>query len=177
LAKKGDARAAADLYEQAAERGHPGAQLELGMLYKIGRRPITQDLAKARTWFSKAAPNNIAAAYEYGMLLDLGQGGDKNCKDAQRWLQRAAEGGMVSAMTALGDSLLRSCNGEKKPEAAAKWFRSAADKSSVAAQFSLGILYFNGDGVAKNPGEARKWFELAESKGHPSARFYLDRLK
>ena len=176
-AKKGDARSAADLYEQAAERGHPGAQLELGMLYKIGRRPITQDLAKARTWFAKAAPNNIAAAYEYGVLLDRGEGGDKNCKEAQRWLQRAAEGGMVGAMTALGDSLLRSCNGEKKPEAAAKWLRSAAEKSSVAAQFSLGILYFNGDGVAKNPGEARKWFELAESKGHPSARFYLDRLK
>lgn len=84
---------------------------------------------------------------------------------------------MVSAMTALGDSLLRSCNGEKKPEVAAKWLRSAAEKASVGAQFSLGILYFNGDGVAKNPGEARKWFELAESKGHPSARFYLDRLK
>jgi TPR repeat protein len=176
-AKKGDARGAADLYEQAAQRGHAGAQFELGMLYKIGRRPITQDLPKARTLLGKAAPNNTAAAYEYGMLLDQGQGGDKNCREAQRWLQRAAEGGMVGAMTALGDSLLRSCNGEKKPEAAAKWLRSAADKSSVAAQFSLGILYFNGDGVAKNPGEARKWLELAESKGHPSARFYLDRLK
>lgn len=176
-AKKGDARAAAELYEQAAEHGHRGAQYELGMLYKIGRRPITQNLPKARMWLGKAAPSNTAAAYEYGVLLDQGQGGDKNCREAQRWLQRAAEGGMVGAMTALGDSLLRSCNGEKKPEAAAKWLRSAADKSSVAAQFSLGILYFNGDGVAKNPGEARKWLELAESKGHPSARFYLDRLK
>jgi hypothetical protein len=176
-AKNGDARGAADLYERAAERGHPGAQLELGTLYKIGRRPITQDLGKARMWFSKAASKNIAGAYEYAMLLDRGEGGDKNCKEAQRWFLRAAEGGMVSAMTALGDSLLRSCNGERKPEAAAKWLRSAAENASVAAQFSLGLLYFNGDGVAKNPGEARKWLELAESKGHPSARFYLDRLK
>src|SRR5439155_686893 len=37
--KKGQVALAADLYGQAADTGHAGAQYELGLLYKIGRRP------------------------------------------------------------------------------------------------------------------------------------------
>jgi TPR repeat protein len=174
--KKGTIAVAADMFQQAADMGHPGAQYELALLYKVGRRPLPQDLPKARGLFGKAAAGNPAAAYEYGNMLQEGLGGEKNCKEAQRWLQRAAEAGMVDAMTALGEAMLHSCNGEKNPTGAARWLKAAAEQSNVSAQFSLGILYFNGDGVPKNPVEAKKWLGLAASKGHPSAKFYLDRL-
>jgi uncharacterized caspase-like protein len=174
--KKQQAGVAADLFQQAADLGNPGAQYELGHLYKIGRKPVNQDLAKARALFGKAAPHNLSAAYEYGSMLDKGLGGERNCKEGQRWLSKASEAGNVDAMYVLGESLLRACDGEKNAAAAAKWFRAAADKSSVNAQFSLGLLYFNGDGVPKSPADAKKWLELAASNGHPSARFYLDRL-
>jgi uncharacterized caspase-like protein len=176
--KRGDAKAALEQFEKAAEHGHGAAQYELAQLLKIGRPPARQDLPAARRWFGKAAEQgNTLAQYELGKAYIAGQGGEKNCQAAERWLRKAAGQAHVDAMLQLGWLFQRGCEGDRNPNEAAHWLKKAAAKGSRDAQFSLGVLYFNGEGIGKDPKEARKWLEAAAAQGHPSTRLYLDRLQ
>jgi TPR repeat protein len=176
-AKRGQPAAAVEAFEQAADKGHAPSQYELGLIFKTGRKPVEQDLPRARRLMQKAAEQgNPGALYEAAQMADRGLGGDKNCKDAEKWARKAAEKGSLEAAQLTGELNLKGCDGNKNPAEAARWLRKAADKGSRDAAFSLGVLYFNGDGVAKDTGEARQWLEAAAAKGHPSAKIYIDRL-
>jgi TPR repeat protein len=176
-AKRGQPAAAVEAFEQAADKGHAPSQYELGLIFKTGRKPVEQDLPRARRLLQKAAEQgNPGALYEAAQMADRGLGGDKNCKDAEKWARKAAEKGSLEAAQLTGELNLKGCDGNKNPAEAARWLRKAADKGSRDAAFSLGVLYFNGDGVAKDTGEARQWLEAAAAKGHPSAKIYIDRL-
>ncbi len=173
----GDLVSAAEAWGRAAEAGHAGAAYQLGLLLKIGRKPITQDLARALRLFVQAAePGNAAAQYEAAQMFSRGLGGPRNCAEATKWSQKAAEAGLPEAALLLGELHKAECAGARNPQEAARWYRVAADKGLPNAQFSLGVLYVNGDGVPKDIKEARKWLEAAASKGNTSAKFYLDRL-
>lgn len=173
----GNVAAAAEAFSRAAEGGHAGAGYEMGLLLKIGRKPMTQDLARAQRLFLQAAERgNLPAQYEVAQMLAQGVGVAKNCRQATKWAQKAAEAGSPDAAVLLGELNKVDCGGAKNPQEAARWFRVAADKGLASAQLSLGVLYMNGDGVAKDMQEARKWLTAAASKGNTSARFYLDRL-
>lgn len=176
--KRGDLKAALEQFEHAAEQGSAAAQCELGLLHKTGRPPARQDLEAARRWFGKAAEQgSVLAQYELGKLCAAGQGGPRNCREAQRSLQKAATSGHLDAMVQLAGLLQRGCDGDRNPAEAARWLKTAAAKGSRDAQFSLGVLYFSGEGVAKDPKEARRWFEAAAAQGHPSTKLYLARLE
>jgi len=176
-AKRGQLTAAVEAFEQAADKGHAPSQYELGLILKAGRKPVDQDLPRARRLMQKAAEQgNPAALFEAAQMADRGLGGDKNCKDAEKWARKAAEKGSPEAAQLAGELNLKTCDGNKNPAEAARWLRKAADKGSRDAAFSLGVLYFNGDGVGKDQGEAKRWLEAAASKGHPSAKIYIDRL-
>lgn len=176
-AKRGQLSAAVEAFDQAADKGHAPSQYELGMILKAGRKPVTQDLPRARRLLQKAAEQgNTAAQYEAAQMADRGLGGDKSCKEADKWARKAAEKGSLDAAVLLGELGVKGCDGEKNPKDAARWLRKAADQGSRDAAFSLGVLYFNGDGVGKDQGEAKRWLEAAAAKGHPSAKFYIDRL-
>jgi TPR repeat protein len=176
-AKRGQPAAAVEAFEQAADKGHAPSQYELGLILKTGRKPVEQDLPRARRLMQKAAEQgNPGALYEAAQMADRGLGGDKNCKDAEKWARKAAEKGSPEAAQLTGELNLKGCDGNKNPAEAARWLRKAADKGSRDAAFSLGVLYFNGDGVGKDTGEARRWLEAAATKGHPSAKIYIDRL-
>ncbi len=176
-AKRGQPAAAVEAFEQAADKGHAPSQYELGLILKTGRKPVEQDLPRARRLMQKAAEQgNPGALYEAAQMADRGLGGDKNCKDAEKWARKAAEKGSPEAAQLTGELNLKGCDGNKNPAEAARWLRKAADKGSRDAAFSLGVLYFNGDGVSKDTGEARRWLEAAATKGHPSAKIYIDRL-
>ena len=176
--KRGEAKQALEQFTLGAEQGHGGAQLNLGMLYKLGRSPAHQDLAAARRWFGKAAEQGISTAqYELGKLLAAGQGGPRNCREAVRWLQKAAQGQHIDAMVQVAGLVQRGCDGDKNPAEAARWLEIAAARGSRDAQFSLGVLYFNGEGVPKDMKEAKKWLEAAAAQGHPSTKLYLARIE
>lgn len=176
-AKRGQPVAAVEAFEPAADKGHAPSQYELGLILKTGRKPVEQDLPRARRLMQKAAEQgNPGALYEAAQMADRGLGGDKNCKDAEKWARKAAEKGSPEAAQLTGELNLKGCDGNKNPAEAARWLRKAADKGSRDAAFSLGVLYFNGDGVGKDTVEARQWLEAAAAKGHPSAKIYIDRL-
>jgi TPR repeat protein len=176
--KRNDAKAAFDQYATAAELGHAAAQLNLGLLFKLGRPPARQDLAAARKWFHKAAEQGqTVAQYELGKLLAAGQGGPKDCREAQRWLLKACASGHLDAMVQAAGLLQRGCDGDRNPVEAARWLKIAAGRGSRDAQFSLGVLYFNGEGVPQDPKEAARWLKAAAAQGHPSTKLYLARLE
>ena len=155
----------------------PSAAYEQAMQYKIGRKPVQQDLPRALKLFVDAANKGHAGAqYEAARAYADGTGTAKSCKDAIPWAQKAARAGSIEAAVLAGDLLRADCNGSRNLAESAKWYRIAADKEVPAAQFALGVLYLNGEGVAKDVGQARKWLSAAADKGNPSARFYLDRL-
>jgi TPR repeat protein len=173
----GNLVAAAEAFGRAAEGGHAKAAYELGLLLKIGRKPIAQDLPRSQRWFLQAAEqDNIPAQYEVAQMFAQGVGVARNCTQAMGWAHKAAEAGSLAAAVLLGELNVADCDGSKNPQEAARWFRVAADKGLANAQFSLGVLYMTGDGVPKDLKEARKWLTAAASKGNTTARFYLDRL-
>ncbi len=174
---KGDLAAAGEAFSLAADAGHPGAGYEMGLLLKIGRKPITQDLARAHQYFLKSAEQkNMMSQYELAQMFAQGVGAAKNCSQAAKWALKSAQAGSADAAVLLGELYRVDCDGPKNPKEAARWLRVAADQGVANAQFSLGVLYMNGDGVPKDPNEARKWLNAAAGKGNTSARFYLERI-
>jgi hypothetical protein len=173
----GNLFAAAEAFGRAAEGGHAEAAYELGLLLKIGRKPIAQDLPRSQRLFLQAAEQgNIPAQYEVAQMFAQGVGVARNCTQAIGWAHKAAEAGSPAAAVLLGELNIADCDGSRNPQEAARWFLVAADKGLANAQFSLGVLYMTGDGVPKDLKEARKWLTVAASNGNTTARFYLDRL-
>jgi TPR repeat protein len=173
----GNPVAAAEAFGRAAEGGHPEAAYEMGLLLKIGRKPIAQDLPRSQRLFLQAAEQgNVPAQYEVAQMFAQGVGVARNCTQAIGWAQKAAEAGSPAAAVLVGELYIADCDGSKNPQAAARWFRVAADKGLPNAQCSLGVLYMTGEGVAKDLKEARKWLNDAANKGNTTAQFYLRRL-
>jgi uncharacterized caspase-like protein len=174
---QGNLIAATESFEPAAKGGHQQAMYELGMLLKIGRKPIVQDLPKSQQFFLQAAQQDYAPAqYQVAQMFAQGIGTARDCEQASLWAHKAAEAGSIDAAVLFAELNMANCNGTKNSEIAAQWFRIAADKGLANAQFSLGLLYMTGDGVAKDVTEARKWLTSSASNGNATAQFYLRKL-
>lgn len=94
---KQDRKWAKYLYILAAEKGYMPAYRTAG-IYLKSEKP-----AKAFTYFKADAENgNIDSQHELGLCLIEGIGTSKNYKEAVLWLERAAYGGNISSMLALG---------------------------------------------------------------------------
>lgn len=172
----GDIGAAAAAFGRAAEAGHAGASYQMGLLLKTGRKPVTQDLPRARRMFQQAAEQGDVQA-QLELAQGFAHGPGANCGEANKWALKAAQGGSSDAAVLLGELYRVDCQGARRnPAEAARWLQQAADKGIAKAQFSLGVMYVNGDGVQKDLAQARKWLNAAAAKGIPSAKFYLDRL-
>ena len=76
-------------------------------------------------------------------------------------LQRAAEGGDVAAMFALGEALRDGREGRVLLEPALEWFRRAAERGHPAAMRMLGVAFRDGRGVARDLELAQDWLERA----------------
>jgi TPR repeat protein len=84
---------ARELYEKAAEKGHPAAINGLGHMYMAGDG-VPRDYARARALYEKAAAAGSAAAMtNLGLLYDRGLGVPRSHVMAFRWYERAAERG------------------------------------------------------------------------------------
>jgi len=161
---------------EAAERGSPEAQFQVGMAYATGRgRP--RDDAAAAGWFARAARGGHprGQAY-YGMSLYRGIGGSPDRAEGVKWLSRAAEAGEREAQSALGVAYYEGGGIEVNYLDAEKWWRQAAMQGAVDAQFNLGALYFEGRGVSRNEDEALKWLASAAEHGHPGAADLITKL-
>lgn len=77
-------------FREAAERGHPWAQLRLGLMYAAGRG-VPQNDAEAVKWYRKAAEQNLPLGQtNLGVMYLRGQGVPHDEVEAAAWFHKAA---------------------------------------------------------------------------------------
>ena len=152
---------------QAAMRGDPAAQVEVGARYAAGQG-VGRDLQQTFLWYGRAAAQGLGIAqYRFAALYERGLGTTRDAERARIWYARAAEQGNVKAMHNL--AVLNVSGGRSDYAAAAKWFTQAADFGLADSQVNLAILYQNGLGVPKDLKLAYKWLALAKRGGDQEA--------
>jgi TPR repeat protein len=119
---------ALQLLEAGVNYGHVISLTNLGLLYQN-----TQDYAKAREWYEKAAAKNDANAMVYlGLLYQNGKGGPQDYAKAREWYEKAAaKNDPISAVYAMYDLGSLYQNGWGVPQDYAKareWWEKAAAK-------------------------------------------------
>ena len=139
------------------------------------RALVAHDFSRARQlWLPLARAGSAEAAFQLGLLDDLGEGGPEDAAAAYRWFRRAAAAGDPAAQ--FNVAVMDDSGRGTAPDAsgAAEWYARAAVRGDRRAQYNLALLYSDGEGVPRNPELARAWFRLAASNGLPAAAERLD---
>jgi len=98
------------LFEQAAERGHLAAQLNLTRAYFRGYK-VKKNAKKAFYWATLAAKQNNHEAQCYlGEMYLNGRGTKKDTKKGVTWILKAKNQGYVTASNKWNDLLLSAVN-------------------------------------------------------------------
>lgn len=89
------------MWEEAAQKGDPQAQFNLGNMYYIGDS-IPQDYTKAFFWYENAALRGHAEAQSHlGNMYHLGQSVPRDLAKAREWWEKAAAQGEGQARSML----------------------------------------------------------------------------
>src|SRR3954471_14612153 len=129
------------------------------------------DYRKAfETWW-ELRYEDVAAMRNLGMMLRKGQGVEKNPKQAEEFLLRAARAGLPTAQADLADMLLKGEGGKPDLAAALPLLQAAAAAKHPVAQFQLGELYETGAPplVPQNLDVARQLYAAAAGRGVQAA--------
>ncbi len=156
------------LFRQSAEAGNAEAMFYMGLFYLNGWG-ASQDFARARSWFEKAAAGREARAMtNLGYLHEQGLGGfPQDAGAAVTWYRKAADAGDARGMANLGFMYESGRGGLPKDVGeAVKWYRKAADAGDAHGMTNLGVLYESGSGgLPKDAAEAVKWYRKAADAG------------
>jgi TPR repeat protein len=91
--QSGDFQKAATIFEPAAEKGDPEAQVNIAFMYYCGMH-FPKDQKKAAQWYLKAAKQNHAnAQFSLGTLYENGEGVPRDLKEAYFWYSLAEKKG------------------------------------------------------------------------------------
>ena len=168
-----DPAKAMEYIRDAAERGYPPAQYQLGVCYSVGNG-VKQDKTEAVKWYRKAAKKGFAwAQNNLGVCYSKGSGVKQDNTEAVKWFRKAAEQGFDMAQFNLGGCYVVGEGVERDKAEAVKWFRKAAKQGYAEAQFSLGVLYYIGAGVQPDKTKAVKWWHKASEQGHAASQFMM----
>ncbi|GJL94788.1 MAG: hypothetical protein DHS20C05_11930 [Hyphococcus sp.] len=129
--------AAISKLQEAAALGFPPAQLQLGEFFKTGQG-VEQDLARARTWFRRAANGgNVLAMHRIGVMTARGDGGPADTGEAVGWFEQAGNRGLVDSQYNLGAIFHPSNDGPastiQDPGKAYYWYSLAAKNGDEQA--------------------------------------------
>jgi len=123
-----------------------------------------------RHWSAAAASGNSQAAFDLGLLYDLGEGVPPSATTAFQWYRRAAEEGLGAAAFNVG-VMYDSGRGAPLDRAqAAVWYARAAVMGEARAAYNLGQLYEWGEGVPQNIDAAVAWYGVAAAAIPAAAR-------
>lgn len=177
-----DPTRAADLFRQAAEKGHTLAALRYGMALAEGSG-VKQDLSAAQRWLIQAQRSGVPEA-----ALALGDmavrtpatrdkvANEKILQSAIAWYQAAANAGVPSAQFKLANAYLAGSGVPRDPVQAQLWYSRAAQQGLTGAQQALGVMLLTASAGTTDPAEAFKWLFLAERGGHPEARAVREKV-
>ena len=110
------------IWQNLAEHGDVGAQINLGAMYDMGKG-VGEDSVTAFKWYHSAAlQGNSAAQYNLGLMYAMGRGVSQDKIEASVWCRKAAEQGLVEAQYNLG-LMYATGEGIKQDKAVAiEWF-------------------------------------------------------
>jgi uncharacterized protein len=124
------------------------------------------DYAAAFTEFRPLAQQGDARAQtKLGILYQIGEGVERNQKEALKWYRRAAKQGDANAQYELGNASARVNRMRQENREAEKWYRRAAGQGHAGAMCGLGIMYNNSEGVSQSDIVAYALFNLAAVDG------------
>jgi serine/threonine protein kinase/TPR repeat protein len=157
----------------AANRGDPAAQNQLGIKYARGESPIPHDDIKAVSLYQQAANQGFAKAEtNLGDMYLSGRGGlQQSDSDALSWYLKAAQQDWPDAQYRLGYLYENGIGTQKDLAHAVQLYQSAADHGYAQAQNLLGTLYATGgDGLKEDDKQAIAWFQKAADQGFAKAQ-------
>jgi TPR repeat protein len=163
----------------AANRGDPAAQNQLGVKYAQGENPIPRDDIKAVSLYRQAANQGFAKAEtNLGDMYLFGRGGlQQSNSDAASWYLKAAQQDWPDAQYRLAYLYEKGLGTDKDPAHAAQLYQSAADHGYAEAQNVLGTLYATGgDGLKEDDKQAVAWYQKAADQGFAKAQKNLGDL-
>src|SRR5437867_4469900 len=114
--------------------------------------------------FARAARDDPIAEYKLAQMYAHGIGVAGNKKEAQTWLERAAQHGSTEAQYELGNALREGVGVVQDYERAEKWLQLAAATGNGDAQYALGQMHRAGMGVPADNVKAYMWFNLAAAQ-------------
>ncbi len=150
-------------FERAAEKNHPTALYNLGIIAIEGE---IQDFKKAAEFFNRAADlGDLDATYSLAFFYRNGQGVEKDEERATALLKQAADQHHLAAMIDYAISLFNGRGTKADEDGAAAYLVRAAWRNAPVAQNRLARMYAAGRGVKLDLVEAMKWHVIARANG------------
>lgn len=158
--------------QRAADAGHSGAQVLLGLLYQTGKG-VDKNYRIAMELFQKAEEANNPEAVEHiGILYEEGLGVEPNMPTAFGYYKRAADMGSAHAAFLAGQCYLEGSGTDKDITNALKYLEQSAMQKY--GNELLGDLYYEGVEVPRNLEKALSWYRSGNAKSYDGkSRFQL----
>ncbi len=117
-----------------------------------------------------ADAGHAAAAFELALAYSQGLGVQPDMRQADFWMDRAAELREPWALYLIGASYDIGGKKQRIPELAASYYAEAALLGHAVAQYQLAEAFAKGDGVEKNLSLALRWYGKAAHQGDARAQ-------
>jgi len=149
----------------------PGsAKLSVIMVPPTERIPETIGGPVLRAAVLKGDPT---AAYEVGVRFAEGKGVAVNYDEAAKWLDRAAQAGVVPAIFRLGTFYEKGLSVKKDVDIARRYYVQAAERGNAKAMHNLAVLDADGGGKGADYKSAAQWFRKAADRGIADSQYNL----
>ncbi|MFM7215208.1 MAG: tetratricopeptide repeat-containing serine protease family protein, partial [Verrucomicrobiota bacterium] len=162
---------AIEAYRKASDGDCAPALVNLGYAHDLGMG-VPFDPGRAAEFYQRAADlGNPIAAYNLGRKYFTGTNGlPLDWSASQRYLQRAAEDGLLAAQHLLGQLLLE----QGRTVEAQGWFNLAAEHGYIPSMYSLAnLVHYGGKGVPQDLPRAVQWYQRAAAEDFVPAQFQL----
>jgi localization factor PodJL len=113
------------------------------------------------------------AAFEVGVRFAEGKGVAANYDEAAKWLDRAAQAGVVPAIFRLGTFYEKGLSVKKDIDIARRYYMQAAERGNAKAMHNLAVLDADGGGKGADYKSAAQWFRKAADRGIADSEYNL----
>jgi localization factor PodJL len=120
-----------------------------------------------------ALKGDATAAYEIGVRYAEGKGVPQNLNEAAKWIDRAAQAGIIPATFRLGTFYEKGLGVKKDTDLARRYYTQAAERGNAKAMHNLAVLDADGGGKGANYKSASQWFRKAADRGVADSQFNL----
>ncbi len=169
-----DLEAAKAYLEKAVDQGNSFAANALGYLLGRSDCPGGPDYAQGIRAFHQArSDGNVVAIRNLASYYEEGLGVEKDLDRARKLYEKAANAGLPSAMTRLGQAALHGTWGEPSIPEAFQWLQQSAKAGGGVAMSELGWAYLKGKIQPLDVATGVDWCERAIRKGNTFAMRYL----